>query len=68
MTVREFFNNEFTVDGDVIIKHCISEADNTYDILGYRYYELEDYELDYEIQYIYSNEDGLNIEVIYPDE
>lgn len=67
MTVREFFNNDFTVDGDVIIKHY-NEADNTYDVLGYRYYELEDDERDYEISYIYANADGLNIEVEYPDE
>lgn len=68
MTVREFFNNDFTVDGDVIIKHCNSETVNTYNVLGYRYYELEDDERDYEISYIYANADGLNIEVKYPDE
>lgn len=77
MTVREFFNNDFTVDGDVVIKHFnqkdntydINQKDNTYDILGFRFYELSEKEKDYEITYIYANQEhGLNIEVKYPNE
>lgn len=68
MTIREFFNNDFTVDGDVVIKH-FNQKENTYDILGFRYYELSEEEKDYEISYIYANhEHGLNIEVKYPNE
>ena len=68
MTIREFFfNYDFTIDGEVIIKHY-NVSDNSYDILGYKYYELTDDEQDYKISYIYANKDGLNIEVKYPNE
>ena len=78
MTIREFFNGDFSVDGDYVIKHY-DESTDKYDILGYRIYELDDEEKDYEITYIYAqmcykdikapnNYPQLIIEVKYPDE
>lgn len=61
MTIREFCNNDFTIDGDVVIK-LFKEQSGTYEILGYRYYELEEKEKDYIITYIYCKDNELVIE------
>lgn len=62
MTIREFFDSGFIVDGEVVVKEY-NPVIGTLVVLGFKGYGIREEVKDRKITYIYSKNDMLNIEV-----